>query len=42
MHGEVRNVKRAFEKAGKTIKAMQELQQKYQLQLRHLLDASSR
>ncbi len=29
MHGEVRNVKRAFEKAGKTIKAMQELQQKY-------------
>src|SRR5687767_465883 len=29
MHGEVRNVKRAFEKAGKTITAMQELQQKY-------------
>ena len=29
MHGEVRNVKRAFEKAGKTISAMQELQQKY-------------
>ena len=29
MHGQVRNVKRAFEKAGKTIKAMQELQQKY-------------
>jgi MoaA/NifB/PqqE/SkfB family radical SAM enzyme len=29
MHGKVRNVKRAFEKAGKTIKAMQELQQKY-------------
>lgn len=26
MHGQVRNVKRAFEKAGKTIKAMQELQ----------------
>ena len=29
MHGEVRNVKRAFEKAGKTIAAMQELQKKY-------------
>ena len=29
MHGEVRNVKRAFEKAGKTITAMQELQKKY-------------
>jgi MoaA/NifB/PqqE/SkfB family radical SAM enzyme len=29
MHGEVRNVKRAFEKAGKTIAAMKELQQKY-------------
>lgn len=29
MHGEVRHVKRAFEKAGKTIAAMQELQQKY-------------
>jgi MoaA/NifB/PqqE/SkfB family radical SAM enzyme len=29
MHGEVRNVKRAFEKAGKTIKAMQELQKQY-------------
>jgi sulfatase maturation enzyme AslB (radical SAM superfamily) len=29
MHGKVRNVKRAFEKAGKTIKAMQELQRKY-------------
>jgi MoaA/NifB/PqqE/SkfB family radical SAM enzyme len=29
MHGQVRNVKRAFEKAGKTIKAMQELQQTY-------------
>jgi MoaA/NifB/PqqE/SkfB family radical SAM enzyme len=29
MHGNVRNVKRAFEKAGKTIKAMQDLQQKY-------------
>jgi sulfatase maturation enzyme AslB (radical SAM superfamily) len=29
MHGEVRKVKRAFEKAGKTIRAMQELQQRY-------------
>jgi MoaA/NifB/PqqE/SkfB family radical SAM enzyme len=29
MHGQVRNVKRAFEKAGKTIAAMQELQKKY-------------
>ena len=29
MHGAVRNVRKAFEKAGKTIKAMQELQQKY-------------
>ena len=29
MHGDVRNVKRAFEKAGKTIAAMQELQKKY-------------
>ena len=29
MHGEVRHVKRAFEKAGKTIAAMKELQQKY-------------
>jgi MoaA/NifB/PqqE/SkfB family radical SAM enzyme len=29
MHGQVRNVKKAFEKAGKTIAAMQELQQKY-------------
>lgn len=29
MHGEVRHVKKAFEKAGKTIAAMQELQQKY-------------
>ena len=29
MHGEVRNVKSAFEKAGKTIAAMQELQKKY-------------
>ncbi|MBA3271838.1 MAG: radical SAM protein [Acidobacteria bacterium] len=29
MHGQVRNVKRAFEKAGKTITAMQELQTKY-------------
>ena len=29
MHGEVRNVRKAFEKAGKTIAAMQELQKKY-------------
>ncbi|MGH9173680.1 MAG: radical SAM protein, partial [Vicinamibacterales bacterium] len=29
MHGQVRNVKRAFEKAGKTIAAMQALQKKY-------------
>jgi sulfatase maturation enzyme AslB (radical SAM superfamily) len=29
MHGEVRNVKNAFEKAGKTIAAMQELQKTY-------------
>jgi MoaA/NifB/PqqE/SkfB family radical SAM enzyme len=29
MHGAVRNVKRAFEKAGKTIAAMQALQKKY-------------
>ena len=29
MHGEVRHVKRAFEKAGKTIAAMKELQKKY-------------
>ena len=29
MHGQVRNVKRAFEKAGKTIAAMQELQKTY-------------
>ena len=29
MHGQVRNVKRAFEKAGKTIAAMQELQKQY-------------
>ena len=29
VHGQVRNVKRAFEKAGKTIAAMQELQQTY-------------
>jgi MoaA/NifB/PqqE/SkfB family radical SAM enzyme len=29
MHGEVRHVKRAFEKAGKSIAAMKELQQKY-------------
>jgi MoaA/NifB/PqqE/SkfB family radical SAM enzyme len=29
MHGQVRHVKRAFEKAGKTIAAMQELQKKY-------------
>jgi MoaA/NifB/PqqE/SkfB family radical SAM enzyme len=29
MHGEVRNVKRAFEKAGKTIAAMKELQKKH-------------
>src|ERR671918_843485 len=29
MHGEVRNVKKAFEKAGKTIAAMQELQKRY-------------
>ena len=38
MHGEVRNVKRAFEKAGKTIAAMQELQKTLPLQLRHLVD----
>jgi len=29
MHGEVRNVRKAFEKAGKTIAAMQELQKHY-------------
>lgn len=29
MHGDVRNVRKAFEKAGKTITAMQELQKKY-------------
>ncbi|MDP1571251.1 MAG: radical SAM protein [Vicinamibacterales bacterium] len=29
MHGEVRNVRKAFEKAGKTITAMQELQKQY-------------
>ncbi|HXG89016.1 MAG TPA: radical SAM protein [Vicinamibacterales bacterium] len=29
MHGQVRNVKKAFEKAGKTIAAMQELQKTY-------------
>jgi MoaA/NifB/PqqE/SkfB family radical SAM enzyme len=29
MHGEVRHVKKAFEKAGETIAAMQELQKKY-------------
>jgi sulfatase maturation enzyme AslB (radical SAM superfamily) len=29
MHGQVRNVSRAFEKAGKTIAAMKELQNKY-------------
>ena len=38
MHGSVRNVRNAFEKAGKTIAAMQELQKTRKLQLRHLVD----
>ena len=41
MHNQVRQVKRGFDKAGETIRAMQELQKKHQLQLRHLDHASS-
>ena len=41
MHNEVRQVKRGFDKALETIRAMQELQKRVPLQLRHLDDASS-
>ena len=38
MHNEVRQVKRGFEKANETIRAMQALQKKLPVQLRHLDD----